>query len=689
MLLRTRITLLLSIALVVVIGSLVAVGTVRARLEQDRLAEIAIGAQRSFWSSLVIERTDDLEVPAAELAARLSVAAPNLTPAEITEVILNSPDLITPGIMVQVLDLDGELLAANAPVFRARPILGAPAIDALTSGTATVGGLRQERPDRYVITAARAVSISGVPRAVLSLAIDAEEVLQELTDRLGEPSYLMSLRGRMIAGTNPTLWEKVSPTLPRRTAAAELLSADGRLYFAAAAPVDEMMGGVAGTLVTLRDATDSLSATRRLERTGLVAVGLGSLVMIIGLYVFLRQAFMPLESAIETLHELSEGNLQPSTPVSGTGEIRRIGEALAVFRRNALQLLEQEEAIARQRQRQERIIRRQLERLAGTLDEDGRKEILSDLRRVMAEPKPDPAATAAAAERPTEALAVLATVLQGMSQRITDQHRRLTELIRELQDAIITRARLAGLEQELEIARELQRSFLPRPLPEHPAFRIYGLMETAKEVGGDFYDYFMIDDRRLGIVVADVSGKGVAAALFMAITRTLIKATAQSAPSPAATVTEVNTFLAADNEQMMFVTLFHGVLDLDTGSLTFVNAGHNPPLLANGTTGAVSELPRAGDPALAVIEDFEFTEATVTLHPDDTLFLFTDGVTEAFNADSQAFGDARLVDTVALHHTDDAAALDEAVRDAVVAFEKGAERADDLTCLTLRYFRAA
>ena len=226
------------------------------------------------------------------------------------------------------------------------------------------------------------------------------------------------------------------------------------------------------------------------------------------------------------------------------------------------------------------------------------------------------------------------------------------------------------------------RPLLPGVKLAGPAFTVDGFMETAKEVGGDFFDYFMIDERRLGVVVADVSGKGVAAALFMAITRTLIKATAMTGSSPAETLKDVNDFLAEDNDQMMFVTLFHGVIDLPTRTMRYANAGHNPPLLTDLANGVVTELPSARDPALAVVEGLEFEEMVVQLEPGIRLFMFTDGVTEAFNAGEEAFGDARL-QAVVRAADEDEADLNQVVHNAVIAFEGGAERADDLTCVTL------
>ncbi|ORE93032.1 histidine kinase [Stappia sp. 22II-S9-Z10] len=701
MLLRNRITLLLSVALVLMVAALIALGSLRTRQTEAQLADIAIAGQQSLWESLVADRAEDLSAQADLFALRVS-SAPSASADAMEKVVAESADLFAGGETVQLLSIDGDILASNVPTFRTRPIFGPTELaamqelgDAVASGTAGTdpaeagapGGLRQETSTRYVVVGSSVAARGSGPPVIVALMVDALTVLEDLSTRLGEPSYLVSLRGRMVTGTDPALYDAADPALPHRTADAEIIALGDRLYFAAGVPVPDLGGPPAGQLVTLRDATLSLSASRGLEQTGIAAIAVAGLVLIGALYVFLRRAFAPLETAIGTLSALSKGDLNELPTIGGSGEIRRIGEALLVFRGNALRLVEQEERIARQRRRQERVIKRQLERLAGTLDPEGQEAIQADLRAIISDPDApaavEPVPAAGAAARPNEELQMLTEVLSRMSHRISAQHQRLTELIAELQAAIITRARLAGLEQELEIARELQLSFLPKPLPPHPAFTVEGFMEPAKEVGGDFFDFFMVDERHLGVVVADVSGKGVAAALFMAITRTLIKATALTGTPPAETLRDVNDFLAAENDQMMFVTLFHGIIDLETSEMRYANAGHNPPLLLGPEPGTVAELPAARDPALAVIEGLEFEEMTCRLAPGTRLFMFTDGVTEAFNASEEAFGDARLQAVAAgAGHNQDVNAV---VRDAVIAFEGEAERADDLTCVTLRF----
>ncbi|MDD2466643.1 MAG: SpoIIE family protein phosphatase [Desulfobulbus sp.] len=207
-----------------------------------------------------------------------------------------------------------------------------------------------------------------------------------------------------------------------------------------------------------------------------------------------------------------------------------------------------------------------------------------------------------------------------------------------------TTAAKERIESELSIAHDIQMALLPKtfpPFPDRQEFDLYATMQPAKEVGGDFYDFFFVDDTHLCFVIADVSGKGVPAALFMAMSMTLIKATARYGLPPEEILSRVNNELARDNDSCMFVTTFFGILDTESGELTYANGGHNPPLhLKCG--GAIAILPISGSLMVGVMEDAPYKSEKLVLAPGDSFFLFTDGVTEAMNADGKLFTDERL-----------------------------------------------
>lgn len=257
-----------------------------------------------------------------------------------------------------------------------------------------------------------------------------------------------------------------------------------------------------------------------------------------------------------------------------------------------------------------------------------------------------------------------------------------------LQLAAEEHAALEALRRELDIARDIQQSLQPTTVPtfpQRPELALCATMLPAHEVGGDFFDFFRIDDRRLGVVIGDVSGKGMPAALFMAVSRTLVRATALSGLAPRACLERVNRLLLDENTAEMFVTLFYGVVDVASGSLTYANGGHNPPWLrrADGRC----ELLRRSGPLLGVLPESSFTERSTTLADGDTLLLYTDGITEAADPSSELYGDERLESFVRSASTAEPTPFVRALIDDVQEHSGSAPQTDDITVLALRLAR--
>ena len=252
-----------------------------------------------------------------------------------------------------------------------------------------------------------------------------------------------------------------------------------------------------------------------------------------------------------------------------------------------------------------------------------------------------------------------------------------------LREALKTRDTLVALQNELEVASKMQQSILPASFPETPAYEIFGNMEAAREVGGDFFDVITLEDGRMGIAIADVSGKGVPAALFMMSSRTLLKGAAIGMPQPGDVLREVNSLLSDDNDSLMFVTLFYAVYDPANGKLSYANGGHNPPLIVH-PDGSSEELPTTEGVALGVMGDLDYEQGEIELAPGDTAVLYTDGVSEAMNASEEEFGMERLHQVFANASQTDARSANSAVFDAVRTFADGTPQSDDITCLTLR-----
>lgn len=252
-----------------------------------------------------------------------------------------------------------------------------------------------------------------------------------------------------------------------------------------------------------------------------------------------------------------------------------------------------------------------------------------------------------------------------------------------LQRATEEHAALEALRRELDIAREIQQSILPRRFPARGQIELFATMLPARDVGGDFYDFFPLDDRRFGLVIGDVSGKGMPAALFMAVCRTLVKATALSGLGPAACLQRVNTVLLTDNPSDMFVTLFYAIIDLRSGEVTYSNGGHNPPFVIR--SGAAIETLALGGTLLGVLDSPQFPEHRLRLCAGDTLLLYTDGVTEAANSADLLYGDARVAGFLACAGCNSAEQLVRALIADVARHSEGIAQSDDITLLAMRY----
>ncbi|MFT5169374.1 MAG: sigma-B regulation protein RsbU (phosphoserine phosphatase) [Saprospiraceae bacterium] len=258
---------------------------------------------------------------------------------------------------------------------------------------------------------------------------------------------------------------------------------------------------------------------------------------------------------------------------------------------------------------------------------------------------------------------------------------------RDLEKALqTTQKQNDRMQSELEIARQVQMGMLPFNFnPRNDNVEFAALLKPAKEVGGDFFDIFYIDENNLCICLGDVSDKGAGSALFMAATKTLIKSHAMNARSVAGIVSRVNNELAYNNEKCMFSTLFIGVFNLKSGNLLYSNCGHCYPLLLNKNK-RIKRLDKLNGPALGIIEKYSFTEQQIKISKNQSLLIFSDGVTESFNNLGELYGERRLVSLLSIENND--LAPKETINlvfDSVVEFEKGTPQSDDITLMGIKY----
>ncbi len=253
----------------------------------------------------------------------------------------------------------------------------------------------------------------------------------------------------------------------------------------------------------------------------------------------------------------------------------------------------------------------------------------------------------------------------------------------EWREALSSRDQLVALQNELDVASKMQQSILPTRFPEGPGYQSFGSMEPARNVGGDFFDVLPLADGRIGLAIADVSDKGVPAALFMMSSRTLLKGAAIGREQPSEVLQEVNSLLHDDNDAAMFVTVLYAAYDTATGEFTYASGGHDSPLVVHAD-GSSALLPGTGGVALGIVPDFPFGQHTVTIAPGDTVILYTDGVTEAMNGSGEQFGIERLQQVFAASPPADSQDASRAIFDAVSFFAGDTPQSDDLTCLTLQ-----
>jgi phosphoserine phosphatase RsbU/P len=267
-------------------------------------------------------------------------------------------------------------------------------------------------------------------------------------------------------------------------------------------------------------------------------------------------------------------------------------------------------------------------------------------------------------------------IINGVSQQIAiamqNEKLRLETIRRE------------HIEQEFKLAKKIQQAFLPDELPDIENWMIEAIWRPALEIGGDFYDVFRINENHIGLVIADVSDKGMGAALYMTVTRTLIRANAHNTLSPGKVLQEVNQQLLLDTQNGMFVTAIYIILNTESGEFTYANAGHNYPLLYQPTDKKVTKLPK-GNLALGVMEDIHYNEHQLIIAPQDALFLYTDGITENFNPSGEEFGEERFTTLIKKYKSADLSDFIQTITDELKQFHGDHPPSDDITLLAIQH----
>ncbi|MBW6398236.1 SpoIIE family protein phosphatase [Roseomonas sp. HJA6] len=672
MLLRTRIIALVAAMVPVVAASVAIPAWLLLHESEARIDELTLARQDVVVAQEIQRAARPLDEAVRRMAADTSLAeALARQDMAAAQVRLSHPG----DARVEVIARGGRILLAEPPVPTAEAMIDpGPVLREYAAGEGGNGIVAEPGGALRLVAYAR-----GQGPFVVAAAAPFAPVLAAIGAALGGQAVVADLAGRPLLAEDAAVWQRIGQAGARASEVPVAFSEQGRQMQIVPTLLSGGSGVPMARLFVLRDVSH---AARRhdlvLLIAGLVLVGV-ILTAGILLYRMLRGALEPLDDLASVLRAIAEGDRLASAPVDGRrDEIGQIARALDVLRSSGLALdrLETRDRLARRRHLA--LLGAELARLAEAFEPAERDAVGAVLRRLEQGEG-----------------AGLADAFQSMVESVLDRHTRLTDLLTErtrdlalVREALEQRVLLDRVVQELEVARRLQLESLPSVFPASPAYDMHAAMWPAKEVGGDFYDVVTLGDGSVALMVGDASGKGVAAAIFVAMTRSLLRAAVSRGASPAEALEQANALLVADNPTMMFATAFVAVLDPATGLLRYANAGHNPPRVV-AALGGQRALGGADGIALGVVEEFVFEDRQTVLAPGETLVLFTDGVTEADRADGALFGDDRLSDALAAGAGAEPTALVGHIAAAVTRFAEGCPQADDITLLCLAYAGAA
>ena len=496
--------------------------------------------------------------------------------------------------------------------------------------------------------------------------------------------FITDTASQLLASSDASLWKDAQPFL-KTNAGVLRQHITGVLYMVATVPINDYTGYRVGSLHVLQDIT---FATQR-ELFWWIVAGIFTFVLLFFLLVVLHSmlslALQPLAEVSRTIDAIAQGDIfAPLSAQPQQDEVGEIAKAVAVFQSHAVSLAQRDFSEQARLHGMRYLIDAEMKKITQVLQPAEQEALQVELQQVLQ--------TAAVKDDSSLALS-----FQLVTARVVQQQTHLSSLLAErsadlalVRQALSERTQLNRLLEELELASQLQSASLPRAQEAaklQPWLDLNAQMRPAKEVGGDFYDYLMLDDRHLMLVVGDASGKGISAAMFVLMTRTLLRANVSLHKSLAQSLFETNNALERDNQAMIFTTVFLGILDLHTGQLEYSNAGHNPPYVVH-QNGSVRRLDGAAGVMLGVMPNFAYENEITVISPGDLMLLYSDGITEAHNPMQVLFSEEKMVQVLSTHAQSEAETLVNQLFIQVDSFAESAEQFDDMTVLACRFQRS-
>ncbi len=701
MLLRYRISILVTLAIVIACASIVFVGFKREELLTNQYSEELLADQLSLWHKintelvqqmqdrklLVSENRDLIRAIEAGDSFTIQSLGNALGQALKTEEGIDRFDLIYP---------DGTLAYSSlSSVFLSPIIASSTAQFHMDNDTEAKGIGNDDQRNTAVVYGfpLYSMSDSGEVIAMSVFATDILDAIAEMQRVTNSKVVFVNRRGRLLSSSEEALWEELRKSVNlSQLNLVQTIDTGQHHYSITVLPQTANLASLVGRLVLVKDISTLIARQKQISQQSAIIIGVLIVLLLVGLNFYMSRSFAPLTSGVKVLSALSQGNLYARLEHTFVDdEVGQISTAVNVFRTDLVALNRFRRSRERQRARQERFIFREMTELVEMLDGMERDKALSELEELRTKVR-DTSTDIVQHEkfivqsstpdqhdphRNPDSLALMAIAFQHMSNRIQDQHHCLREALR-------TKEALIAIRKELDIATRVQLSLLPNDLKISVSFHAAGAMSPAKEVGGDFFDFFRLDNDNVGVTIADVSGKGVPAAMFMIMARTLLRSTVFHIHSPAKVLEYMNNYLEQNNDEQLFITLFYGILNESDGTFTYATGGHNPPIVSN------SKNTRTLDPTdglvLGMISDIDYGETTTVIEPGSRIVMMTDGISEAFNQQGEAFGDDRTFETVrslpqGQSPDDDVRCIIETVQD----FVGTAPQFDDMTCIVLHY----
>ena len=699
MLLRNRISFFVTLTIGVICASIIFVGLEREELIKDQFARESVSDQISLWNKIKNEIIQQMEASETLVTdnSELIGAIGRQDTASIQSLGRGMFERLNEEGAIGRFDLvyaDGSLAFSSLPtVFQSPAIASGIAKSNIEDGTVARGIGNDAQRNTGVVYGFPLYSSREIPVGMAIFFTDMLMAIEEMERVTDSSVVFVNRRGRLISSSDRTLWGKLRKQIDLRNIdMLQTIRVEDQYFSVSVLPQNAELSGLLGRIVIVRDITGLIARQQAISTPSAFVIGGLLLVLLIGLNYYMSRAFSPLAESVRVLNALSKGDLQAQIEdsVSDDNEVGQISNAISRFRIDLVTLNRFRRSRERQQARQKRFIIREMTGLSETLDGEEREKVLHELeklRSIVQETPTDFDQQARALHnlsedaeedaKPPDSMAMMAIAFQHMSGRVQDQHDRLREALR-------TKEALASIQKELDIATRVQLSLIPDDLELSGPFPASGYMTPAKEVGGDFFDLFRLDEKRIGVAIADVSGKGVPAALFMVMARTLLRSTVFHIDSPAAVLEYMNDYLEKNNDEQLFVTLFYGILDEANGTLTYSTGGHNPPIVSDSKGTRVLEQTEGA--VLALIDDLVYSETTVRLEDGSRIIMMTDGIPEAFNGEGEAFGDDRTLETIDALNSGQSPEEDiKQLVSSVEEFVGDAPQFDDITCVVLHY----